>query len=176
MRVVASLRRAFPQIQFIFSTHDPLCLRGLEDGEVAVIRGNDETGSYALSNLPSVSGLRVDQLLMSEHFGLDTVLDPEWSEWVARYRQLAGQSSRNKSDETEFQNLLGKLTEVRLLGRTWRERIALEAVDQELRRLQVPKAGNVDANKVSMRAVAAVAGLMSTATSPPRRSAQSKAR
>lgn len=165
MRVVSSLRRAFPQIQFIFSTHDPLCLRGMQDGEVAVIRVDNKTGPYALDNLPSIEGMRVDQLLMSEHFGLDTVFDPEWEELVERYRELAARSKRNRTEEAEFQELVAKLTDLRLLGRTWRERLALEAVDLQLRKLQVPDAGHLDAKKVAQSAVTAVAKLMSSASS-----------
>lgn len=164
MRVVASLRRAFPQIQFIFSTHDPLCLRGMCDGEVAVICVDQKSGPYALENLPSVDGMKVDQLLMSEHFGLDSVLDPEWDELLKRYRELAAQANRNKAEESEFQELLARLTDLRLLGRTWRERLALEAVDQHLRTLQVPQAGHLDAKHVAQSAIAAVAHLLSTAS------------
>jgi len=38
MRIVSSLRKAFPQVQFIASTHDPLVLRGIRNNEVAVLR------------------------------------------------------------------------------------------------------------------------------------------
>src|SRR6185295_11698167 len=42
MRIISLLRRAMPKVQFIVTTHDPLCLRGMYDGEVFVLqRGAD---------------------------------------------------------------------------------------------------------------------------------------
>ncbi len=34
LRIVGLLREAFPRVQFIMTTHDPLCLRGMYQGEV----------------------------------------------------------------------------------------------------------------------------------------------
>jgi predicted ATP-binding protein involved in virulence len=38
MRVTGLLRQTFPRMQFVATTHDPLCLRGLRDGEVVALR------------------------------------------------------------------------------------------------------------------------------------------
>ena len=37
MRILWALRGAFPRIQFVVSTHDPLCLRSARSGEVVVL-------------------------------------------------------------------------------------------------------------------------------------------
>ena len=68
MRIVSSLRQVFPRVQFLCSTHDPLALRGLarRAGRVAVKRDADGE-VVTVTDLPSVAGLRVDQLLTSEH-------------------------------------------------------------------------------------------------------------
>ena len=34
MQIVRGLRQMMPAMQFITPTHEPLCLRGLEEGEV----------------------------------------------------------------------------------------------------------------------------------------------
>ena len=145
MRVVKSLRQAFPQVQFIFSTHDPLCLKGLLDGEVVALRKDAKGKVYALEKLPSVQGLRVDQLLTSDHFGLESAIDPETDDAVRRYLELSRKSApRTKDEDSEFERLKGVLTQTRLLGQTWRERLMLEALDAEKVATPVTNASSVD--------------------------------
>ncbi|MES2187198.1 MAG: AAA family ATPase [Pseudomonadota bacterium] len=131
MRIVGALRRAFPQVQFIFSTHDPLCLRGLGQGEMAVLRRGMERNVYAVEDLPSVEGMRVDQLLTSEHFGLDTTLDPAAEQDLKRYRQLSVSRHRAADEEVELEKLVTKLSQARLVASTRRERLLLELIDRD---------------------------------------------
>jgi uncharacterized protein (TIGR02646 family) len=77
MRVVNSLRMAFPRVQFIVTTHDPLCLKGLENKEVSVLRSDEKGQVKLLNNLPDPSLFRADQLLTSEFFGLSSTIDPD---------------------------------------------------------------------------------------------------
>ena len=143
-QVVTSLRQAFPRIQFIYSTHDPLCLRGLKDGEVAVLRRDKKRRLYAVDDLPSIAGMRVDQLLTSEHFGMDSAVDPETEEMLARYRELMLDPARTPDLQAEFDAIKKKMTELRLLGSNERERLLLRLIDEELAQPVV-----VDAAKVS---------------------------
>lgn len=129
MKVVGSLREAFPRVQFIATTHDPLCLRGLHDGEVAVLRRSGSR-TYALQeDLPSVDGLAVDQLLTSEHFGLGSTLDPKLEDLLDRYYELRGRHGLSAQEQEELARLSAELGHFRLLGVTLRERLALEAAD-----------------------------------------------
>lgn len=77
LRVVSALRRAMPLVQFIATTHDPLCLRGMRAGEVQVLVRNQDRQVEALTGLPDVRGLRAEQLLTSDYFGLASTSDPE---------------------------------------------------------------------------------------------------
>jgi len=85
MRVMSSLRRALPGVQFIVTTHDPLCLRGMDDGEVVVLQRNENGQIVQLEDLPSIKGMRADQLLTSDYFGLSSTVDPDTELGVARY-------------------------------------------------------------------------------------------
>jgi predicted ATPase len=85
MRVMSSLRRALPGVQFIVTTHDPLCLRGMDDGEVVVLQRSEKGRIVQLKDLPSIKGMRADQLLTSDYFGLSSTVDPETELGVARY-------------------------------------------------------------------------------------------
>ena len=87
MRVMSSLRDAFPRVQFIVTTHDPLCVRGMDDGEVLVLARNENGGIATLAELPDVSGMSVEQLLTSEYFGLSSTIDPDLNLEIARLAQ-----------------------------------------------------------------------------------------
>ena len=133
MRVTESLRDTFPRVQFVATTHDPLCLRGLHDGEVVVLRRRRGGMIYALHDeLPPVEGLAVDQLLTSEHFGLNSTLDPAVESLFTAYYDLLSRRDRNPDEEQELQALKNRLEGLKLLGRTRRERLALEATDRFL--------------------------------------------
>jgi hypothetical protein len=68
-RCLPQLQSAFPNIQFIVTTHSPLILGGVPDGRVTVLRRDPITGIVISdSDTPSVKGWRVDQLLTGLHF------------------------------------------------------------------------------------------------------------
>jgi hypothetical protein len=86
MQIMRGLRAALPNVTFIATTHDPLCLRGMGDGEVRVMQkvpGREIQGTdlpvfvEQLHNLPSVSNLTVEQLLTSDLFQLFSTDAPE---------------------------------------------------------------------------------------------------
>ena len=153
MRIVQSLREAFPAVQFIASTHDPLVLRGLRNGEVALLRryplesfesGEDEVSVAARAeeeephveveqDLPPIEGLPVDQLLTSRHFGLSSTLDPELEAQFNEYYHLQS-LPETPSRRTRIEELKALLADKRLLGRDQREQLLLEAADQFIAR------------------------------------------
>jgi uncharacterized protein (TIGR02646 family) len=133
MQIVNALRDVFPRVQFLASTHDPLCLRGLFDGEVAVLRRlPDGGGVFALTDLPPIEGLRVDQILTSEVFGLNSTIDPVLDGRFARYYELRAKRTLTDGEKRELGDLHADLDRYELLGQTARERLMLEAADDYL--------------------------------------------
>ncbi len=154
MRVVKSLRQAFPQVQFVYSTHDPLCLKGLQDGEVIVLRKTPRGKVFMLENLPSVQGLPVGRLLTSEHFGLESAVDPETDDAARRYLQLSRKTGRRTSAETEeFDRLKRELTQTRFLGQTRREQLMLDALDTDTSPMPPPGAIRVDMQRQTAKTI-----------------------
>ncbi len=84
LRVMSALRRAMPNVQFVATTHDPLCLRGMRGGEVQVLVRYDDQQIEALTGLPDVRGLRAEQLLTSDYFGLSSTADPDVEDALER--------------------------------------------------------------------------------------------
>lgn len=134
MRIVDALRGVFPRVQFLASTHDPLCLRGLADGEVVVLRRDSEGRVVALDDLPPPNSMRVDQLLSSEHFGLGSTVDPELEGLFAEYYLLKAKRGRSAREEGRLKALHDELDGRQVLGTTRRERLIYEATDEYLAR------------------------------------------
>ncbi len=130
MRISSALRDVLPRVQFIVSTHDPLCLRGLEDGEITVINRNEVGEVVTLTDLPSVKGLRVDQLLTSEIFGLGSTQDPAVDALYEEYYALRGVAKPDADQTRRLADLEAELDRLRQLGVTQRERLMLASADQ----------------------------------------------
>lgn len=132
MRIVESLRTAFRRVQFIASTHDPLCLRGLENGEVVVLRRTSRRRIYVVPDLPPIKGMRVDEILTSQYFGLESTMDPTIErKYREMYRLLALRKPTSKQEE-RITVLREELAPFNVPGATRRERRLLEIIDKEL--------------------------------------------
>lgn len=131
MRVVESFRKTFPHMQFIATTHDPLCLRGLSKDEVVIFRKDKEDHKiYAITDLPDPSKMRVDQLLTSEFFGLNSVIDPAEEKMLNEYHYLLSRARPTKEQKQRIATLEAALKPYQELGNTWREELLYKAVDE----------------------------------------------
>jgi uncharacterized protein (TIGR02646 family) len=133
MCIVASLRRAFPRLQFLVTTHEPLCLRGLEDNEITLMRriGRQIVAEH---DLPSPRGLRVDQILTSPLFGLGSTIDPEVDRDFMDYYALLLKPDEALTDQQRElrERLKVRLKPYRILGDTRRDQLIAEVVDEYL--------------------------------------------
>jgi uncharacterized protein (TIGR02646 family) len=143
MEIVTRLRRVFPKLTFIATTHDPLCLRGLEPGEIVVLRRQkDQIAGEVIAE--SVANLRADQLLTSELFGLYSTRDPDINAAIVRHTALSSAQSRSPDEETELQELsglfagklqTGETAMARAVERTWQEVVEHQVLPQVRRQL-----------------------------------------
>lgn len=133
MRIVSRLRAALPNVFFIVTSHEPLCLRGLRDKEVAVLVKDETTQKIcALENLPSPAGLRIDQILTSPLFGLQSTIDPKFENLYNRYYELLRVPAENRTadQQKEIASCQQKLKESQQLGETPREELFYYAIDE----------------------------------------------
>lgn len=82
MKIITALRQVLASATFIFTSHDPLCLRGMHDGEVVVLRqvvASEEADSdhlpifvESMTELPNIDNLTIEQLLTSNLFDMFT--------------------------------------------------------------------------------------------------------
>jgi hypothetical protein len=134
MKIVQRLREVFPRIQFIATSHDPLTLKGLDANEIAVlsrtIDGDVLMLDFSDEALPSPRHMRVDQILSSEYFGLNTTEDLEMDQVFEAYYKLLGKPERTLDEDAELKKLKAYLGESRKFGVTPREQLVYEAADQ----------------------------------------------
>ena len=133
------LTKMFPGVQFITTTHSPLCVIGttdLADKDVSLIllRRSGEAVE-AISGLQPPRGMRADQVLTSFLFGLETTSDNQTKFEVERLAGLLSKPERTAAEETEIEQLRqaldGKLgSDETELGRQV-EHAAKEATEQQ---------------------------------------------
>src|SRR5262249_54095885 len=128
----SSLRKALPRVQLIASTHDPLCLRGLRSGEVAVLRRGNDGRIFSVEDLPPIEGLRAEDLLTSEYFGLSSTLDPEIEQLFSEYYRLLALRRLTEKQRDRMRELRVRLENYNFPGATRRERRLLGIIDRDL--------------------------------------------
>lgn len=128
MAIVGALRAVFPKIRFIVSTHDPLCIQSLRDGELHRLYYDDEKQGVTCLQLDVPKGLRADQLLTGQWFGLTTTLDEDTQSMFREYARLVAEpgTAANKRRRKDLRRMLKERTGG--VGETAMERVAVGAV------------------------------------------------
>lgn len=134
MKIVDSLRRTFPQLQFIVTTHEPLCLRGVVKGEVAVLVRDEEDRVRALDHelLPDHTKLRIDQLLTSDLFGLINVSDEETEKTYEKYYELLSkkETERTTEDKRKIEQYSKSISQSELMGATPQQQALFDMINE----------------------------------------------
>lgn len=91
MQIMQALRTALPRVVFIATTHDPLCLRGVDKAEIMVLRRTASTDKEPISRvevlpeIPPIDLLTVEQMLTSDLFQLYSTQSPEFERDLPNY-------------------------------------------------------------------------------------------
>jgi hypothetical protein len=164
LRIVDALRRAFPMIQFVASTHEPLCLRGLGEREVSLLTFTENHEVDLRDDLPSPALYRVDQLLTGDFFGLSTAYDPDEEEAFQIFHTLSAHKAADTSLSEEQIELLAMLEEILkdrlMLGNTAAERHLMTALEIAEREMVGVEPGRREPLKGSDEALAAAKNLL----------------
>ena len=135
MRIVDDIRRAFPRMSFVATTHNPLTLLGAKPGEIHVLEYTQEKLNLRQVDLPP--GIRADQVLTGVWFGLSSTLDEETQGLLDQHRSLlrAG-TPRTDAKRLELEHRL----RLRLgsYADTSEDRLAQEIVSNELVSESIP--------------------------------------
>ena len=130
--IVPKLVKAFPNAQIIFSTHDPLCLRGLKSEQVHVLQ-RSKNGDLIHSKYEYSEAKSIDQLLTSSLFGLLSTHSEEWEQDYDEYVSLLLHRDRReitKEDMQRLHTLQLQMKDSNLIGDTRREQLRYAVINR----------------------------------------------
>jgi len=106
--IVAGLKRTFPRMQFIVTTHSPLVLAGCKADEVWMLKQDQATGDVTAEQGQSSPMVMTGSELNREFFGVDRA--SPLGEDLRRYVELASNPYRSDADDQLARALLATLT------------------------------------------------------------------
>jgi predicted ATPase len=137
--IIEKLQQVFPEILFIMTTHDPLVLKSAGPKTKVILLSKNDNKTFIDEELPDPQYMSTGQILTSPIFGLSTIeFSHETQANLDSYYKALGK--RNWS-EVDF--LREKLADSGLFGQTYRELIALSAVDAYLVKKEIPKIDSI---------------------------------
>jgi uncharacterized protein (TIGR02646 family) len=159
IELVKRLRNVFPRVAFLATTHDPLCLRGLNRKEIVVLRRDENHQVTALQGVPPIDELRADQVLTSL-FGLTSTRGDKTNAMIAKYSRLLNKR-RDAREQQTFERLREKLQGIMVTGETPLQRRVEHALHKtleemiggkrkarpELQRVELPEQLQIEAKR-----------------------------
>ncbi len=123
--ILRLLKSAFPRIQFIISTHSPLCAAGTADigaEKYQIVHMNRLNGNVVPKIIPLPLGYRADQILTSEAFGLSDTRNRNTEEKIEEYRELSKKKSLSVQGKKDLEKLRLFVQELPEIGQYEEER------------------------------------------------------
>ncbi|MFL5354932.1 AAA family ATPase [Archangium sp.] len=133
-QLIGYLTERFPNTQFIVTAHSPLVVQSATDANIVVLK---REGDHVVidNDVESIRGWRVDQILTSDLFGLDTARPPQIEEFLQERTELLSKPRLTRKDEARLRELdsaIGPLP----TGETKTEREALDLIQRAAERLR----------------------------------------
>lgn len=132
--ILPRLQRAFPNAQIIFSTHDPLTLRGMKSPQIHVL-ARDDYGVVSDGQAKYSDAQSIDYVLTSPLFGLYSTHTREWERQYSEYIELLLKKDQGRISNVEQKQLdwlSQEFKDVNVVGDTPRERLTYAVVDRFL--------------------------------------------
>lgn len=108
-KVVSQLRRTFPNIQFILTTHSPVILSGAAAIAQIVQMPKGAMNHEDTACPRDLTTMDVGQILLSELFGLPSLQSPQWDADIALRNALLAKSELNEDENNQLEELNKRL-------------------------------------------------------------------
>jgi hypothetical protein len=139
--LMSRLSKIFPNTQFIATAHSPLVVQAAANANIVLLRR--EGDQVVIDNDPqTIKGWRVDQILTSELFGLESARPPQYDVVIAEREKILSKSKLTKKDKGRLHELAAKISEFP----TGETSLEIEAMDIVRRAAQRLKKENHPAN------------------------------
>ena len=106
--LVPALKKTFPRVQFVATTHSPMVLPGLRREEVLVL-GLDEAGNVTVREAPVSPALKTGSEIYEHFFGIRELYPSELGSALQDYSFLANNPDRDDAEESRMLLLRKKL-------------------------------------------------------------------
>lgn len=151
LKMIPLLAKRFKGIQFITTTHSPLCAIATteladQDTDMFLINSQDSPMVSRIEVPPR--GMRADQVLTSHLFGLETSGDNRTKAQVERYATLAQMKKRSPKQQKELENIAKTLEAILGTGESELEREIEAGVLKYLSSIRV--SDRFDANVINL--------------------------
>jgi predicted ATP-binding protein involved in virulence len=104
-QIMSYLSERFPNTQFIVTAHSPLIVQSAPEGARVVLLRR-EGDHVVIDNKPqSIRGWRLDQILTSDLFGLETARSPQLEEVLTERTKILSKSRLTKADKEKLKTL-----------------------------------------------------------------------
>lgn len=102
--LMSYLSERFPNTQFIATAHSPLVVQAATDANIVLLR---RVGDHVVieNDVKKIHGWRVDQILTSDLFGLESARPPELDDLMAERTKLLSKSRLTKKDRARLDQL-----------------------------------------------------------------------
>jgi len=110
-KLITNLLEIFPNVQFIATSHSPFIVGGMEPGQVfRLIRDKTVPGRITVKKIDkSFRGWRIDQIVTTLLFGLESSRDLETHWWLERYTHLSARDSLSANEIKELEKIADEL-------------------------------------------------------------------
>ena len=105
-KIMGNLTKHFTKTQFIATTHSPLMAQATPDTNLVVLRREDDDDHVVIDSSPRfVEGWRLDQILTSELFGLESARSPHFEDLIKRRNKLLDNLNRTSTEEDHLKKI-----------------------------------------------------------------------
>ena len=109
VRLVPVLKRVFPRMQFIVTTHSPMLLPAFERHEIVMLRLND-SGDVVAEEPTASPKLMTGSEIYSSFFNIQKLYPNDLGDDLRRYTYLSSDPTRTDDEDAEMLRLQEKLT------------------------------------------------------------------
>ena len=139
--IIKTLHDLFPRIQFIATTHSPIVVGGLSDLDEGdanlLLLSMDEEKKISLKQISSLAGMRYDQILTSEAFGLTLSRDKKTESLINELRNKYQLEKDKEVKSEEYNKVLEQIKERSLdTAEDEEQRRTLEELNESMREIK----------------------------------------
>jgi ABC-type multidrug transport system ATPase subunit len=132
--LMSFLTELFPNTQFIATAHSPLVVQAASDANVVLLK---REGDHVIidNDVKSIHGWRVDQILTSDLFGLESARPPQLDDLLEERTKILSKSRLTKKDKQRLDEIEEKVGALPT-GETQEDMEAMDVIRRAAQRLK----------------------------------------